>query len=47
MRYTHLKNSESPRYANHHKGQDKDGNNPISSWMLIKPDTNNFLEGDK
>ena len=47
MGNTHLNTSEVSRYGNHHKGQDKDGNNPISPWILYHTDTKNFLEGDK
>ena len=47
MGLTHLNTSEALRYLNHHKGQDKDGNNTISSWMLFQPDIKNFPEGDK
>ena len=47
MGHTHLNNIEALRYDNHHKGKDKDITNPIFSWMLFQPNTNNFIEGDK
>ena len=47
MGYTHLNTSEASRYGNHNKGQDKDRNNSISSWMLFQPDTKTFPEGYK
>ena len=47
MGHTHLKTSEASRYGNHCKGQEKDGNNPISSWVVIQPNTKKFPEGDK
>ena len=47
MGNTHIKTHEALRYGNHHKGQDKDGNNSISSWMLSQLNTKNFPEIDK
>ena len=47
MGHTHSNTSEASSYGNHHKEQDKDRTNPISPWMLFKPDTKNFPEGDK
>ena len=47
MVHTHLKTSEASRCGNHHNGQDKGGNNSISSWMIFQPDTKNFPGGDK
>ena len=47
MLHTHINTSETSRYGNHRKGQNKDGTNPIFSWMLFQPDTKNFQEGDE
>ena len=47
MGYNYLNTSDVLRYVNRHKGQDKDINNPISSWILVQPDTKKFPEGDK
>ena len=47
MGHTHLKTSEASLYGNHHKLQDKDGTNPIYSWMMLQPDTNKFPDLNK
>ena len=47
MVHTHLKTRESSRYGNRHKEKNKDGTNPISSWMMFQTNTKKFTEGNK
>ena len=47
MEHTHIKTSKASRYGNYNYGQDKDGTNQISSWMLFQTNNKNFPEDDK
>ena len=47
MGHTHIKTIETSRSCDHKNRQNKNRTDPVSPWMLLHPNPNNFPERDK